>query len=85
MKVDFTPKEALYNTIYIGGIMWIDDERKVIKYVKVMPNSPILLVNFTDGTSTEMNENKPYTFIVNNKFQWKRSKNKKLKPSTENL
>ncbi len=85
MKVDFTPKEALYNKIYIGRLMWIDDEQKVIEYVKIMSNSPILLVNFTDGTSTEMNENKSYTFIVNNKLHWKKSNKKKNKPSISNI
>ncbi len=90
MKADFTPKEMVYNFIYKDKPMWVhnDDgleELKIIDYVKLVPNSPIMMVNFHDGDVMEMNENKCYCFDVNKKLIWKKSTKKQIKASTENL
>jgi ribosomal protein L23 len=61
------------------------DEQKVISYVKIVPKSPIIMVTFTDGETIEMNENKCYTFEVNQKLEWKKATRKQIKQSIENI
>lgn len=90
MKADFIAYEMVLNVIMKDRVMWITnndgvDEEKIISYVKIVPKSPIIMATFTDGETIEMNENKCYTFEVNNKLQWKKATRKQIKQSTENL
>ena len=90
MKADFIAYEMVLNVIMKDRVMWITNnedigEEKIISYVKIVPKSPIIMVTFTDGETIEMNENKCYTFEVNNKLQWKKATRKQIKQSTENL
>ena len=90
MKADFIAYEMVLNVIMKDRVMWITnnddvDEEKIISYVKIVPKSPIIMVTFTDGETIQMNENKCYTFEVNNKLQWKKATRKQIKQSTENL
>jgi ribosomal protein L23 len=43
------------------------------------------MATFTDGETIEMNENKCYTFEVNNKLQWKKATRKQIKQSIKNI
>lgn len=89
MKADFIAYEMVLNTIMKDHIMWVVneediDEQKVISYVKIVPKSPIIMVTFTDGDTIEMNENKCYTFEVNQKLAWKKATRKQIKSSSIN-
>jgi hypothetical protein len=90
MKADFIAYEMVLNVIMKDRVMWVIneediDEQKVISYVKIVPKSPIIMVTFTDGDTVEMNENKCYTFEVNQKLEWKKATRKQINQSTENL
>jgi hypothetical protein len=90
MKADFIAYEMVLNTIMKDRVMWVVneediDEQKVISYVKIVPKSPIIMVTFTDGETIEMNENKCYTFEVNQKLEWKKATRKQIKQSIENI
>jgi hypothetical protein len=90
MKADFIAYEMVLNAIMKDRVMWVIneediDEQKVISYVKIVPKSPIIMVTFTDGDTVEMNENKCYTFEVNQKLEWKKATRKQINQSTENL
>lgn len=85
MKSDFVLREMVLNQVMQHKIMWVEDEQKTIKYVKVVPQSPIVLVHFIDDTVIEMNENKPYTFEVNTKLRWKKASRKQIAQSTSNM
>lgn len=90
MKADFIAYEMVLNTIMKDRVMWVSneediDEQKVISYVKIVPKSPIIMVTFTDGDTVEMNENKCYTFEVNQKLEWKKATRKQIKQSIENI
>jgi hypothetical protein len=90
MKADFIAYEMVLNTIMKDRVMWVFneediDEQKVISYVKIVPKSPIIMVTFTDGETIEMNENKCYTFEVNQKLEWKKATRKQIKQSIENI
>ena len=55
MKADFTPKEMIYNFIYKDKSVWIhnedgSEELKIINYVKLVPNSPIMMTHFYEVT-----------------------------------
>jgi hypothetical protein len=85
MKSDFVLREIILNQAMQNMLMWVDDEKKTIKYVKVVAQSPIVMVHFTDGTVIETNENKNYTFEVNNKLHWKKATRRQIKQSTNNM
>ncbi len=90
MKVDFIAYEMVLNTIMKNRVMWVVNsedinEQKIISYVKIVPKSPIIMVTFTDGETIEMNENKCYTFEVDNKLEWRKATRKQIKESIENI
>jgi hypothetical protein len=83
MKAAFTPEEMLYNQIYQDRVMWVDidgvDEQKIIDYLKLVPNSPIIQVHFHDGDVMEMSKYKSYNFDVTNKLQFKKATKEQIK------
>jgi len=90
MKADFVLREMVLNEIMKGRIMWVQDDQegedqKIVDYVKVVPQSPIVLVHFTDNTVMEMNEHKPYTFEVNTKLNWKKATRRQIAQSNNNI
>lgn len=90
MKADFTPKEMIYNVVYKDKPVWVhnedgSEEKKIINYVKLVPNSPIIMAHFYDGDVMEMNENKCYCFEVNRKLVWKKATKGQIKQSTLNI
>ncbi len=85
MKSDFVLREMVLNQVMQNRMMWVDGEQKTIEYVKVVPQSPIVMVHFTDDTVVEMNENKPYTFEVTTKLHWKKATRRQIAGSTNNM
>ena len=90
MKADFIAYEMVLNTIMKDRVVWVEndegvEEKKIISYVKIVPKSPIIMTTFTDGETIEMNENKSYTFEVNNRLEWKKATRKQIKSSIINL
>ncbi len=86
MKAAFTPEEMLYNQIYTDRIMWVEidgvDEEKIIKYIKLVPNSPIMQAHFHDGDIMEMSKYKCYNFEVTNKLEFKKATKEQIKQAT---
>jgi len=86
MKAVFTPEEMLYNQTYKDRIMWVEidgiDEEKIIKYIKLVPNSPIMQAHFYDGDIMEMSKYKLYTFEVTNKLDFKKATKEQIKQAS---
>ena len=86
MKAAFTPEEMLYNQIYKDRIMWIEidgvEGQKIINYIKLVPNSPIMQAHFYDGDIMEMSKYKLYTFEVTNKLDFKKATKEQIKQAT---
>ncbi len=86
MKAAFTPEEMLYNQIYKDRIMWVEidgaDEEKIIKYIKLVPNSPIMQAHFHDGNIMEMSKYKCYNFEVTNKLDFKKATKEQIKQAS---
>ena len=85
MKADFVLREMVLNQVMQTRMMWIDGEQKIIQYVKVVQQSPIVMVHFTDGVVVEMTEHKSYTFEVNTKLNWKKATRRQIAGSTNNM
>lgn len=89
MKAQFVFREMVLNVILENRIMWVDNsegvsEQKIIKYVKVVADSPIIHVHFVDGDIIEANENMVYEFEVNKKLLWKKATRRQIRQAKLN-
>lgn len=66
--------------------MWVEidgaDEEKIIKYIKLVPNSPIMQAHFHDGDIMEMSKYKCYNFEVTNKLDFKKATKEQIKQAS---
>ena len=76
MRAEFSIDEAILNVCLSGRVIWLNNEQKVIEYVKHEPKTDKIQIHFDDDVTDPVwvHRTEFLTWEVNNKLVFKKSR-----------